>query len=202
MTCAKILCTIAVIGIVVFILLHGILDAGIFPRSSSACGMRSNISKTSAKRADVQQGVEHENTDFLSLTDTWQQSDEGKPPQKAPNEEVFQESFEWNVSNEDDDEVKSKFDKLKPSTTKAIHAANIKVVNSETLSETPTYSRTQGLSNPMLKIYHGCHNGSSSDVKFGNGGCTWFGGTDAYYNTRSQETRCDCLSDDCSTCTK
>lgn len=135
--------------------------------------------------------------EYLSLTDEWpnQTVEDCKHKEMEQDKQALGGDFTWEASQEDND----KFEQLKIDPEKVKLSANTKALSPEMQSEEPTYSRTVGLPNPMLNIYHGCN--KNEEIKFGNS-CTWFGGTDAYYGARRKTSACDCLRDDCDACNK
>jgi len=168
---------------------------------NGTCGMKSDIKSkaSSAKRANTDETIPNRTGD-TPLSDKYMSLSEDWPDDKASctHEEMAQDDeqlgnlFTWDAKQEDE----AKFDKLKIDPEKVKVNANTKPISTETMQELPTYSRTQGLRNPMLDIYHRDCDADERSIKFGES-CTWFGGTDAYYNARMTDKMCDCLTENC-----
>ena len=173
------------------------------------CGRRAQVkSESSQKNAkSAKRSFAKNNNDkvldqtgeFLSLSDPWPNETNSdcayKPlPQDA---QALGVDFEWNAPTE----VDKNFDHLKnfADPEKWKQHAGIRSIRSDTQHEEPTYTKTRGLTNPLSLLYHGC--GKSEEVKFGQA-CTWFSGTDQYYNARQKTAKCDCLREDCDVASK
>lgn len=169
------------------------LTTGNEPKSAKAASAKRSFAPKSADKVLDQTG------EFLSLSDTWPNETNSdcayKPlPQDA---KALGVDFTWEAPTE----VDQNFDHLKhfADPDKWKQHAGTRSIRSDTVHEEPTYSKTRGLTNPLSLLYHGC--GKREEVKFGQA-CTWFGGTDQYYNARQKTAKCDCLREDCDTCAK
>lgn len=166
------------------------------------CGMQarasneSNVPAKSAKRATRAPKVPTEEDasdgEYLSLNDEWPNQTEEEPKHKelSQDDKVLSEEFTWEASADDDE----KFESMKIDPEKVKASANIKAINPEIVREQPTHSRTVGMKNPMLAIYH--NGGKDEEVKFGKS-CAWFGGTAAYFEARERSNQACCVGDKC-----
>jgi len=171
-------------------------------RSNSTCGMRSEINvppARSAKRTAVSQSVTSEEGHFLNLNESWpdESTSNCKHEEHKQDEASLKENFVWDATKEDNE----KFERHRVDPEKVRKTANTKPLNPDAILEEPTYYRNLGMADPMHKMYHAKSQGGNAEVKFGNS-CTWFGGTDAYYGARSKGKHCDCLREDCETCSR
>ena len=184
-------------------------------RTSSTCGaMRSATPHTqeaaeaaSAKRASGSVGLAHGRTaqaankaeseaDYLSLGDPWMNdSVKACEHEMVQDEASLRQAFTWDVASIDPT-VNEKFEALAISEEDVKKKANIHAAGPNTLAEPPKQSKRLGLVNPMHAMYH--KNGVK-DVDFGSA-CSWFNGSDAYYDARRRLAKCDCLNEDCEKC--
>ena len=203
-------CTIVIVigGVILVFMGFGEITRINSRSNPSVCGRAAAIENTpkpanarSAKRSFANGGLTTEKINdqvgkYLSLSDEWPNEtaeEDMKHKELKQDATALNGSFTWEASSDDN----KKFEALKIDPEKVRKTANTKALNPESQIEEPTYSRTRGLANPMLNIYHGC--GKNDEVKFGNS-CTWFSGTDAYYHARKKTAQCDCLREDCDAC--
>ena len=163
------------------------------PSDLGTCGMRAKAETVSAKRAaSLAEGARPDvpNGQYVTLGEEWpnEADEKNKHVEMKQDEEALSSEFTWEASVED----AQKFDTLRVDPEKVKKLANTKAVSPETQGEKPTYSRRLGLANPLVDLYHG----RRDTVKFGEG-CSWFGGTDAYYAAREEKSQCDCLTERC-----
>lgn len=207
-------CTIVVVVGAVILLLMGfgeISRLNTYKRGSNTCGRVANVDAseeddqtkaTSAKRANSSAttlGTEKTKDnvgEYLGLTEQWpyDPSDDCKHKEMPQDEQALKMEFTWEANRDDD----RKFEDLKVDVERIKKTANTKALSPDIKTEEPTHTKTLGLNNPLVDIWHGSC-GKKEEIKFGKA-CSWFGGTDAYFAARSKTANCDCLREDCDKC--
>lgn len=185
-------CTVIVIVGAIVLLLMGYNEMtrlSVARGGGSTCGMRATAQKQarSAKRAVNNANVpppDH-STQFHGLADEWPNDTSAHATHKenVQHEESLKHNFTWDATHDTD----QKFDALKVEPTRVMKSANTRATNpSEVESDSGVKStRTLGMPNFMLKMYHGKCGGADENVKFANASA-WFGGTDAYHMKRKE----------------
>lgn len=208
-------CTIVVVVGAVLLLFMGfgeISRLNNFRRGSTTCGRSASIednsendtsaAATSAKRSSnslhmlAADKVKDTVGEYLGLTEQWpyDPSDDSKHKEMPQDEQALKMEFTWEANQDDD----RKFEDLKVDVERIKKTANTKALSPDIMIEEPTHTKTLGLNNPLVDIWHGSF-GKKDAVKFGKS-CSWFGGTDAYFAARSKTASCDCLREDCDKC--
>ena len=108
----------------------------------------------------------------------------------AQDEVALKSQFAWNAPAD----VKEQFGKIEQA--RVMKSANVLAGMHDTMSSKPLRTKNLGMPNPMLNMYHKCGEEGGERTNFGKA-CTWFGGTDAYYEARSDKGHCDCVNDKC-----
>lgn len=210
-------CTIVVVVGAIVLLLMGfgeISRLNTYKRGSSTCGRVASVDEpdtpndqdtdkaTSAKRSGMGvhtmggEKVKENVGEYLGLTEQWpyDPSDDCKHKEMPQDEQSLKMEFTWEANRDDD----KKFEDLKVDVERIKRTANTKALSPDIKTEEPTHTKTLGLNNPLVDIWHGSC-GKKEEIKFGKN-CSWFGGTDAYFAARSKTASCDCLREDCDKC--
>ena len=194
------LCCLLIVTAAVTLLAMGYCElCKVRSRASSTCGMRSEINSLgrSAKRTAVSPSVNTEEGQHLHLNDEWldDSASNCKHEELKQDEASLAQTYSWDASAEEEKKfVKIDKDKIRMT-------ANTKPLNPNSVLDEPSHSKVLGMSHPMHKLYITSHGSDDGKPKFGNA-CSWFNGNEAYYSARSKGNHCDCLREDCETCTR
>lgn len=201
-------CTIIVVTGAVILLLMGygeVVRLYSQRRGGNICGRSSTVNQPentstviSAKRSLNENSMRAEKhldstSEYLGLAEQWPYdvSEDCKHKEMPQDEQALNMEFTWEANQDDN----KKFEDLKVDVERIKKTANTKALNPDVKSEEPTHTKTLGLNNPLVDIWHGSC-GKKEKIKFGKS-CSWFGGTDAYFSARGKTASCDCLRENC-----
>lgn len=196
-------CTlIVVIGAIILIFMgcNEVSRMRVRDRSINTCGMRA-ATKTSAG-ADDDSHAKSARKSFAKpqhandINNAFESTNEVPEKEYIPltqDDKILKKLFIDTAT----DEEKLRFDQHKVDKEQVLQKANTRAITRMSHMDVPTHSKRLGMPNPLLTLRDTC-NGKKEEPTFG-ATCTWFNGTEAYYDARltagSEACKLDCKSD-------